>query len=100
MRDFGDTGRVSRKFQLNQSTLKFSLARGPGEGAGEAELAARQAEASLLAASSLHRAGGMCSTENFFSFQPTETKFGVPTRWECGRPHTNFEENPTIVNGL
>ena len=30
-RRLGGTGRVSRKFQPDRSTLKFSLARGPGE---------------------------------------------------------------------
>ena len=39
-RHLGDTGLVSSKFQSNRSTLRFSLARGPGEGAGEAELTA------------------------------------------------------------
>ena len=34
------TGLVSSKFQSNRSNLRFSLARGPGEGAGEAEFPA------------------------------------------------------------
>ena len=86
--------------QISAQSEDFHIFTSTGtRGRGRRGRAPRQ-QRCLAAGSSPHRAGERFSRENFFSFQPIQTKFDVPTRSGRKRPPTDFEESPTILNGL
>ena len=83
------------EFGPDPRTLKFSQAGTPGQGGGEAALAAKLAR---RPARTCPARGKKRSPRKFFISRPIWTKFGRHVTWDPGRQTTDFETNPTTLN--